>query len=317
MTAEERPSGIGDYSRSRDNHYNATVESIREVRPWLRIFRLRPEFGRLRYIPGQYTVLGLGSWEPCVAGTSPAPAPQAERLVQRAYSFATSMLDAQGELVCAGDEELVEFYIVLASGTAEHPAGLTPRLFHLRVGDRLFLGPRAKGTYTLAPVGPRDDVVFASTGTGEAPHNVMLAKLLSQGHQGRILSVVGARECADLAYEPVHRELERRYSNYRYVTLTTREPRNLDSRRSDFVGRQYVQQFFAGGEWDRLWGTIDPGKTHVFACGNPSMIGIPHVDRDGHRLYPEPTGLVEVLESRGFQADAPRQVGNIHFEKFW
>jgi ferredoxin--NADP+ reductase len=301
----------------RDIKYNATVESIREVRPWLRIFRLRPDVGRLRFVPGQYTVLGLGNWEPCVASTRPPPIDRTERLVQRAYSFSCCILDADGNLVAAGDEELVEFYIVLASGTAEHPAGLTPRLFHLRTGDRLLVGPRAKGTYTLSPVGPSDDVIFASTGTGEAPHNAMLAKLLSQNHHGRILSVVGARECADLAYESVHRELERRYSNYQYVTLTTREPRNSESTRADFVGKQYVQQFFAAGDWKTLWGQIDPSKTHVFACGNPSMIGIPHVDSEGHRLYPEPTGLVEVLESRGFHADAPRQAGNIHFEQFW
>jgi ferredoxin--NADP+ reductase len=301
----------------RDIKYNATVESIREVRPWLRIFRLQPDFGRIRFVPGQYTVLGLGNWEPCVAGTRPQPMDRTERLVQRAYSFSCCILDVDGKLVAAGDEELLEFYIVLASGTAEHPAGLTPRLFHLRTGDRLFVGPRAKGTYTLSPVGTSDDVVFASTGTGEAPHNAMLARLLSQNHQGRVLSVVGARECADLAYESVHRELERRYSNYQYVTLTTREPRNSESTRADFVGKQYVQQFFAAGDWETLWGPIDPSKTHVFACGNPSMIGIPHVDSEGHRLYPEPTGLVEVLESRGFHADAPRQAGNIHFEKFW
>lgn len=317
MPAGTRWFDASDLSHSRDKRYNATVASIRQVRPWLRIFRLHPDFGRLRYVPGQYTVLGLGNWEPCMAGTSSPQAPQLERLVQRAYSLSSSILDDQDKLVAPGDEAFLEFYIVLASGTAEHPAGLTPRLFHLRTGDRLYCGPRAKGNYTLAPVGPRDDVVFASTGTGEAPHNVMLAKLLSEGHQGRILSVVGARECADLAYASAHRELERRYSNYRYVTLTTREPRNLDAARSDFVGKQYVQQFFASGDWDDLWGPIDLDKTHVFACGNPSMIGIPHVDSEGHRLYPEPTGLVEVLEARGFHADSPRRPGNIHFEKFW
>jgi ferredoxin--NADP+ reductase len=129
--------------------------------------------------------------------------------------------------------------------------------------------------------------------------------------------VVGARETADFGYLDVHRELERRFANYRYVTLTTRESHNLDSTHPRFVGKQYVQQFLGGPAWDELWGRIEPANTHVFACGNPQMIGIPRVDRQGRRMYPRPAGLIEILESRGFRADLRGGGGNIHFEKYW
>ena len=139
----------------RDIKYNATVESIREVRPWLRIFASVPTSADSALFRANTRCWGWATGNRAWPEQVHLPLARTERLVQRAYSFSCCMLDADGELVAAGEEELVEFYIVLASGTAEHPAGLTPRLFHLRAGDRLFVGPRAKGTYTLSPVAPR------------------------------------------------------------------------------------------------------------------------------------------------------------------
>jgi len=65
---------------------------------------------------------------------------------------------------------------------------------------------------------------------------------------------------------------------------------------------------------------LDPERTHVFLCGNPKMIGVPIKDREtGARMYPEPTGIIEILEKRGFRADQPqiKLKGNIHFEEYW
>ena len=55
---------------------------------------------------------------------------------------------------------------------------LTPRLFALKEGDRIQLGERITGHYTLDLVKEGDAVVFLATGTGEAPHNYMLWELL-------------------------------------------------------------------------------------------------------------------------------------------
>ena len=47
------------------------------------------------------------------------------------------------------------------------------------------------------------------------------------------------------------------------------------------------------------------------------MIGVPNYTREGEKSYPEITGMVELLESRGFKADHRRDKGNIHFEEYW
>ena len=42
----------------------------------------------------------------------------------------------------------------------------------------------------------------------------------------------------------------------------------------------------------------------MFLCGNPKMIGVPARDKEtGAVTYPQPTGVIEILEQRGFQAD--------------
>ena len=50
------------------------------------------------------------------------------------------------------------------------------------------------------------------------------------------------------------------------------------------------------------------------------MIGVPVKDpATGQRTYPRPTGVIEILERRGFQVDQPqvKMKGNIHFEEYW
>jgi ferredoxin--NADP+ reductase len=192
--------------------------------------------------------------------------------------------------------------------------GLTPRLFLLREGDRLNLVEKITGHYTLDPVQPGDTVVFLATGTGEAPHNYMLWELLHRGHTGRLLSACCVRHRPDLAYASVHEELMKRYPHYTYLSLTTREPETVQH-------KVYIQDLFTSGQLEeRLGQPLDPARTHVFLCGNPSMIGVPIKDRDsGQRIYPQPRGVIEILEQRGFQADQPqiKLKGNIHFEEYW
>jgi hypothetical protein len=39
----------------------------------------------------------------------------------------------------------------------------------------------------------------------------------------------------------------------------------------------------------------------------------------GAKVYPQPPGVVEILEQRGFQLDQPsvKLKGNIHVEEYW
>lgn len=308
-----------DISQLRHEHYNATVTLRRQVHEELLILRVRPDGGVPSYEAGQYTTLGLGYWEPRADGCDDEHLAAAleTKVVQRAYSISSPILDDHDRPVRVNELGELEFYIVLIRHAEARVPALTPRLFALDVGARLFAGPHPKGRYTLSPVKPDDNVVFLATGTGEAPHNAMLGELLARGHRGRILNVVSVRNDSDLGYLTTHRRVESLWSSYRYVPLTTREPRNLDPAHPDFVGKVRLQDFITSNRVSESLGQpFDPRTCHVFLCGNPAMVGIPK-EEHGQRIYPLPTGLVELLERAGFQADRPGQPGNVHFEKYW
>jgi ferredoxin--NADP+ reductase len=297
--------------------YNATVVEQIECSRHLRIVRVRPDAGVFSFKPGQYVTLGMGQWEPRVEGAPPEEVKpgQERKLVRRAYSLSHPILeDGTGDLLPADWAEYLELYVTLvdSANPSKVIPGLTPRLWLLGVDDRLYAAHHPTGNYTLDPVGPNDDVFFAATGTGEAPHNAMIWDLLRRGHRGRIVSVVCARYRQDLAYRERHEALQRRFPNYRYLTLTTREP-------DDALRKVYIQDFVLCGRLEREIGwALDPARTHAFLCGNPAMIGVPRT-REGRRVFPEPRGVVEVLEARGFRADSRRHqvAGNIHFEEYW
>jgi ferredoxin--NADP+ reductase len=307
------PDQIADLRRQK---YNATLLRLFKANPDLLIMRVRPDFPLQPHKPGQYTVLGLGYWEPRSPGCQEEQlAPSEEtRLARRSYSISCSVLGEDGGLL-PGQPDWLEFYIVLVRKSSKlHAPALTPRLFLLREGERLFLGEKITGQYTLDAVRPGDTVVFLATGTGEAPHNYMLWDLLRRGHTGRILSACCVRYRQDLAYRATHERLMQRHPNYTYLSLTTREADNVG-------GKLYIQDLVASGELERQLGRpLDPANTHVFLCGNPGMIGVPEKDREtGKLLYPQPPGVVEILTRRGFQTDQHAQKirGNLHYEEYW
>ncbi|MDH3718878.1 MAG: ferredoxin--NADP reductase, partial [Planctomycetota bacterium] len=122
----------------------------------------------------------------------------------------------------------------------------------------------------------------------------------------------------DLGYLTRHRRLETLYANYQYLTLTTREPENLDQSVEGFIGERHTQDYFRSGDFQAESGlSLDPARTKVFLCGNPLMIGVPHHTHDPAQRYPQPTGMVEVLEQMGFAVDRPHEPDNIYFEKYW
>jgi ferredoxin--NADP+ reductase len=309
------PEQIADLRRQK---YNATVLRLLKVHPDLMVMRVRPDFQQPPHKPGQYSVLGLGYWEPRFPGCDEeALGPGDEtKLARRSYSISCSLLDRRGDLLDISQTDWLEFYIVLVRQSEKvQPPALTPRLFMLREGDRLFLGEKIAGNYTLDSVRPDDTVLFLATGTGEAPHNYMLWELLRRGHRGRILSACCVRYARDLAYRSTHEELMRRYPRYTYLSLTTREPDVLTK------GKVYIQDLITSGQLEEILGQqLDPERAHVFLCGNPKMIGVPEKNREtGERIFPKPPGVIELLEQRGFRPDQPqlKMKGTIHYEEYW
>ena len=304
----------------REKRYNATITHLEKRHDDLLVMRVKPDFPRPNYLAGQYCTLGLANFEMRVEGCQPEALSEDDlfKLVRRSYSIGSSVFGDGDAIRNHADDDWLEFYIVLVR---ENPDGrvpaLTPRLFNLRVGDRLQVGEKIVGHFTAEPVKPGNTVVFLSTGTGEAPHNSMLADLLRTGHTGKILAACCVRYSRDLGYLEIQQRLMKLYPQYLYLSLTTREP--------SLTGKVYIQDLITSGELDRDLAQLgakglDPADTHVFLCGNPKMIGIPAKNKEtGIWEYPQPPGVIEILEARGFRADNPtlKIEGNVHFEKYW
>ena len=300
----------GAIEELRTEHYNATITHFEPTHSDLWVLRVRPDNGDTSYVAGQYASLGLGYWEERI---DDAEDPEADlrwdKLIRRSYSISSRIFDEYGYLTDDNRLDELEFYIVLVPPTPDNVPALTPRLALKRVGDRIYLGPKVAGRYTLRSVtDPHAEIVFFSTGTGEAPHNGMVVELLRKGHIGPIVSAVTVRNNTDLGYAEQHRELERRYPNYHYLPMPTREPG---------IPKRYLQDLIRDDDFATELGIdLSPTTSHVYLCGNPAMIGVPE-EVDGELRFPEPTGVVELLTDRGFTIDRRNNPGNIHYEEYW
>ena len=306
--ADRRRGFTGVIDELRTEHYNATITHFEPTHSDLWVLRVRPDHGDVTHLPGQYASLGLGYWEARIDNAEDDNLDERwDKMVRRSYSISSRMWDEHGYLTGDLDGDELEFYIV--PPTPENVPGLTPRLACKRPGDRIYLGPKVAGRYTLAPVtDPSATLLFFSTGTGEAPHNAMTVELLRKAHHGPIISAVSVRKWADLGYVEQHRRLEERYANYHYLPMPTREPDVPKQYLQDLIGKRVLE--------DRYGITLDPANTHMFLCGNPAMIGLPE-EADGELRYPEVTGVVQLLAERGFTLDHRKTRGNIHFEEYW
>jgi ferredoxin/flavodoxin---NADP+ reductase len=292
--------------------YNATVVARTEVAPGLVIMRVAPDKLPFEFRAGQYVVLGLKASEPRVAEAEPdapsvvtvpgddagtpdsraAVAAQAvavatatadpERMIRRAYSIASE----------SRSDEYIEFYLTLVlSGE------LTPRLFNLKLRDRVFVGPRAVGVFTLAKA-PGKHILMVGTGTGLAPYMSMLRSELDCGAERKFVIVHGARYSWDLGYRTELTGLARHCDNFHYVPVITRPQED-----GSWKGRSgYLQNLIASGAIEEETGlAITPDNFDIFLCGNPGMIET----------------VIAWAEAKGFTRDKGHDVGTLHVEEYW
>ena len=264
--------------------YNATVIGREEINPGLIILRVRPDETLFDFVPGQFCVLGLLGREPRVPeadAEEKVPAP--DRMIRRAYSIASSSVERQ----------YLEFYLTLV-GSGE----LTPRLFALRHGSRVLLGPKATGVFTLDRVAPGKAVLLVATGTGLAPYMSMLRTQLIDDTARRYVVLHGARYSWDLGYRAELESLGRLRRNLLYLPSITRPQQDPTFR--GLTGR--IPALLASGVVEQHAELrLDAATFDVFLCGNPEMI----------------TQVKEWLGERGFTADHGREIGTIHVEEYW
>ena len=319
-TIESAPLDAEEASKLREKLYNATIIERIDAHTDLARFRIRPDQPIPPFKPGQYVALGIGNWEPRLPGTQEEvlPGNRLRKLARRAYSISCPLLNAHEEVAPVDALDYLEFYITLvrsADSPDKKPPVLTPRLFQMKVGDRIEVQRKITGHYTLATYDPEDTILMLGTGTGEAPHNAMTAKLLAANHPGRIVNVTSVRNRADLAYAVEHASLMRRFPQYRYLPFTTRDPENLDATHPHYVGKQYLQDLFTSGRLAEAAGVeFSPSNTHIFLCGNPAMIG--YVPPGGPPLGKP--GMLPILREAGFSDENDAHgPGTIRFEKYW
>jgi len=265
---------------------NAQVTRRIDVAPGLMILGVSSKGGDLvRFLPGQFAVLGL----PAAAARCELSDPEEEllrpsALIRRSYSIASS----------ARESRELEFYVTLVrSGT------LTPRLFALQAGDRLWLGPKVSGLFTLQQVPPDADLVLVATGTGLAPYMSMLRTYLAEDRRRRVAVIHGARHSWDLGYRAELVTLQRRHAHFSYLPVISRageEPEPWGG----LIGR--VQDVWWQGHLAGLWGGAPTAAdTHVLLAGNPDMVD----------------DMLGLLAGQGFRRHTRHQSGTVHTEKYW
>jgi ferredoxin--NADP+ reductase len=271
-------------SANNQDPYNATIIGREEINPLLLVLRVQPDAELFDFQPGQFDVLGLLGREPRVVEAAPEEVPtEPGRLIRRPYSITSSSLERR----------YVEFYLTLITS-----GQLTPRLFALKPGSRVFLGPKAGGIFTLDRAAPGKAVILIATGTGLAPYISMLRTMLVNGQRRRFVVLHGARYGWDLGYRGELESLARLCPNFTYIPSITR--RDQDPHFYGRTGR--IQTLVEQGVLEEESGVaLDPAQAEVFLCGNPEMVRVTRMK----------------LEKKGYDANNGSDLTTLHIEEYW
>ncbi|MFP4144802.1 MAG: ferredoxin--NADP reductase [Phycisphaeraceae bacterium] len=264
---------------------NAVLVDRQDLHEELAVFTIRPDLGSVPpFEAGQFCMVGLPLAEHEQPLSRTGRRSRGPKLLRRAYSIASS----------PNQDGTIELFIVLV------PDGqLTPRLWQLKPGDRLYLDPRVAGDFTLRGVPEGKDLVLVGTGTGLAPYLSMLRTYAGTDRWRRLALIHGVRYARDLGYPEHIAEIAREDPSIRYLPACTREPED-----SDWTGlRGRVQKFLCDPDhFEALAGfPLDPEQCHLFLCGNPAMT----------------ESVQEYLTDRGFTRHTRREPGNMHVEHYW
>lgn len=267
------------------NEFNAVIQQVVQVSPIMKVIRVAPLGWELPdFKPGQFVGLGLpGTSSRCAEATEEFKTPDdPDKLIKRAYSVASSNVS----------KDYVEFYITLV-----HSGSLTPRLFDLKIGDKLWMGQRFTGMFTLEEVDENKNIVLIATGTGVAPYMSMLRSDALR-RKGKIVVVHGASNSWDLGYSSELSLLQSIAPNFSYIPTITIPEKEV----TPWNGRtELVHEIWEDGSIEKLWGfKPEADNTNIFLCGNPNMI----------------EGMIETLGKDGFKEHKRRDPGQIHVEKF-
>lgn len=272
---------------------NATIVHRHDLTAELSIVQIRPDHGVVPdFLPGQFVKLGLPRAEGPEPVSTAGRSRSGPRLVRRAYSIASS----------PRQRDALELLIVRVE-----TGKLTPRLWTLEPGGRVWLDDKISGHFTLNPVPPGKNLIMVATGTGIAPYVSMLRTYAEAPPWRQAVVINGVRYAADLAYREELEALAAAHDHIVYIPITSREPEAPPHQplagRKHWTGlRGRVQQVLEPHAYEALVGaSLNPCDCQVMLCGNPDMI----------------VSVQRMLEERGFHVHSPAQPGNIHYERYW
>ena len=262
---------------------NCVITQSVQVSPIMKIIKVKPEGWKFpEFEAGQFVALGLApDAKRCNEATEEFEQPKPDKLIRRAYSIASS-----------STEDSIEFYITLVNS-----GQLTSRMFALNIGDKIWMGKKAVGMFTLDQIDNDRNIILIATGTGVAPYMSMLRSNALK-REGKILVIHGAANSWDLGYSSELKLLASMFSNFKYhptITEPNKEPVgwNGDTR---FIG-----EIWKSGIAESTIGlNPTPQNTDVFLCRNPKMV----------------EGMKELLYKDGFKDHKKNSPGEIHAEEF-
>lgn len=265
-----------------DNQYNARVVGKILVTPDLMILRVETDEERSEFEAGQYTVIGLYGRELRSPNSAPETDPVApDELIRRPYSISSAR----------NETRQLEFYV-----TQVKSGQLTPRLFNLQLGDRLYVGKRITGVFKLDETPKGNDIVMIATGTGVAPYISFIRSHLTERPQSKMAIIQGAARQWDLGYYSELSFLAKSFPNFTYLPTLPEEDESWDGY------RLWIDEMLEQNILKEEAGIItDPTKTHFFLCGNPKMVEV----------------VSGWLGKHGYTKHTRREPGSLHVEEFW
>lgn len=260
--------------------YNATVVGKILLTPDLMILRVRTDTPREKFDAGQYTTIGVLASEPRSANSviTLEQLPP-DFLIKRPYSIASANHETSN----------FEFYIShVKSGQ------LTPRLFVLSQGSRMWVDEDILGVFRLKDTPKGCNIVMVATGTGLAPYISFLRSHIKENQDIKLAVLHGAAYPWDLGYYSELTFIQNSFDNFYYFPTLLKADKNWNG----LTG--YIENHLENGLLENVGIEINPEKTHFFLCGNPKMV----------------ESVSKFLEKYNYTKHSPNKPGSLHVEEY-
>ncbi|MDN5939204.1 MAG: ferredoxin--NADP reductase [Salinisphaera sp.] len=206
--------------------------------------------------------------------------PVDDRPLGRPYSFVNPPQD-----------EVLEFYSIVVQG-----GPISARLQRLQPGEKLLVGPKGAGFFTLDLVADAEQLWMLSTGTALGPFLSMLRTDEPWRRFRQLVLVHAVRRAQELTYRRVIDDIAAQHpASFQYAPFISRED-------SDFALGGRVPAAITSGALEARTGlALSPDHAQLMVCGNPDMV------RD----------TSAALAQRGFAPNTRKQRGQITTENYW